>query len=95
MGIRLFPLAPHRITRVGEGDQGPNTGGMGAYSPAPVMTPEMDKRVMNEIIPPTLSALKAMGMPIKAYCLPAYYHQNRALPYRIQCSILAIRSARS
>ena len=47
--------------RVGEGDTGPNTGGMGAYSPAPVMTPQMTQRTMDEIIVPTLRAMKAMG----------------------------------
>jgi phosphoribosylamine---glycine ligase len=51
--------------RVGDGDTGPNTGGMGAYSPAPVMTPEMTARTMNEIIVPTLRAMKAMGSPFK------------------------------
>src|SRR3954451_7483380 len=48
-----------------DGDQGPNTGGMGAYSPAPVMTPEMTKRVMDEIVLPTVAAMKAMGARYK------------------------------
>ncbi len=51
--------------RVGEGETGPNTGGMGAYSPAPVMTPEMEARVMDEIIGPTVAAMKAEGQPYK------------------------------
>src|SRR3984893_12504979 len=51
--------------RVGDGDTGPNTGGMGAYSPAPVMTPEMTARTMNEIIVPTMRAMQAMGAPYK------------------------------
>jgi len=51
--------------RVGDGDQGPNTGGMGAYSPAPVMTPEISARVMTEIIEPTVAAMKAEGCPFK------------------------------
>ncbi len=51
--------------RVGDGDQGPNTGGMGAYSPAPVMTPEMSARVMREIVEPTVAAMKAEGCPFK------------------------------
>lgn len=49
--------------RVGEGDAGPNTGGMGAYSPAPVLTPELQKRVMEEIIMPTVNQMAADGMP--------------------------------
>jgi phosphoribosylamine--glycine ligase len=51
--------------RVGDSDTGPNTGGMGAYSPAPVMTREMEKRVMDEIVTPTVRALKQMGAPYK------------------------------
>ena len=51
--------------RVGDGDTGPNTGGMGAYSPAPIMTPEMSERVMAEIIRPTVAAMQAEGCPFK------------------------------
>jgi len=50
---------------VGEGDTGPNTGGMGAYSPAPVMTDAMCQRVMDEIITPTTKAMADMGHPYK------------------------------
>ena len=49
--------------RVGEGDTGPNTGGMGAYSPAPVMTAELEQRAMDEIVRPTARALAAAGTP--------------------------------
>ncbi len=61
--IALASAQDHK--RVGDGDKGPNTGGMGAYSPAPVMTPEMDARVMDKIILPTVRAMKAMGAPYK------------------------------
>jgi phosphoribosylamine--glycine ligase len=61
--IALASAQDHK--RVGDGDTGPNTGGMGAYSPAPVMTPEMTARTMHEIIVPTLRAMKAMGSPYK------------------------------
>ena len=61
--IALASAQDHK--RVGDGDKGPNTGGMGAYSPAPVMTPEMEKRVMAEIVTPTVRAMKAMGAPYK------------------------------
>ena len=49
--------------RVGDGDTGPNTGGMGAYSPAPVVTPAVHARVLREVIEPTLRGLAAEGMP--------------------------------
>jgi phosphoribosylamine---glycine ligase len=49
--------------RVGDGDVGPNTGGMGAYSPAPVMTPELVYRTMREIIEPTMRGMAEMGAP--------------------------------
>lgn len=49
--------------RVGEGDTGPNTGGMGAYSPAPVLTPELEAQVMDRIIRPTAATLAAEGTP--------------------------------
>jgi phosphoribosylamine--glycine ligase len=51
--------------RVGENDTGPNTGGMGAYSPAPVMTDEMTRRTMDEIVWPTVKAMAARGTPFK------------------------------
>jgi len=51
--------------RVGDGDTGPNTGGMGAYSPAPVMTPAMVERTLVEIIKPTAAAMAARGTPFK------------------------------
>jgi phosphoribosylamine---glycine ligase len=49
--------------RVGEGDTGPNTGGMGAYSPASILTPELEHRAMAEIVEPTVRALAANGTP--------------------------------
>ncbi|PZM09199.1 phosphoribosylamine--glycine ligase [Rhizobium tubonense] len=49
--------------RVGDGDTGPNTGGMGAYSPAPVMTPDMVERTMKEIIEPTMRGMAESGYP--------------------------------
>jgi phosphoribosylamine--glycine ligase len=65
-GETAVPLASAQDhKRVGDGDTGPNTGGMGAYSPAPVMTPEMTARTMDEIVRPTLKAMKAMGCPYK------------------------------
>ncbi len=65
-GKRAVELASaHDHKRVGEGESGPNTGGMGAYSPAPVMNARMRERVMQEIVDPTLKGMAAMGTPFK------------------------------
>ena len=59
--VALASAQDHK--RVGEGDTGPNTGGMGAYAPAPVLTPELQHRAMEEIVLPTARALAAAGTP--------------------------------
>ncbi len=65
-GKTTLPLATAQDHKaVGEGDTGPNTGGMGAYSPAPVMTNQMIDRVMAEIIEPTAAAMADMGYTYK------------------------------
>jgi phosphoribosylamine--glycine ligase len=63
-GARTVALASAQDhKRVGEGDTGPNTGGMGAYSPAPVLTPDLEARSMREIVEPTARAMADAGMP--------------------------------
>ena len=65
-GEHVLPLASAQDhKRVGDGDTGPNTGGMGAYSPAPVMTAEMTRRTLDEIILPTVRGMSARGTPFK------------------------------
>jgi phosphoribosylamine--glycine ligase len=65
-GEHALPLAAAQDhKRAFDGDKGPNTGGMGAYSPAPVMTDAVCAKVMERIIHPTLKAMKAMGAPFK------------------------------
>lgn len=59
--VALASAQDHK--RVGEGDTGPNTGGMGAYSPAPVLTPELAARAMREIVEPTARAMAEAGTP--------------------------------
>jgi phosphoribosylamine---glycine ligase len=60
----VLPLATSQDhKRRDDGDQGPNTGGMGAYSPAPIVTPALHARIMREVIAPTLSGLRADGNP--------------------------------
>ncbi len=65
-GETALPLASAQDHKqVGDGDTGPNTGGMGAYSPAPIMTAEMERRVLDEIIRPTVLAMREEGRPYK------------------------------
>ena len=61
--LALVSAQDHK--RVGDGDTGPNTGGMGAYSPAPVMTAEINERTMREIILPTVAAMEKRGTPFR------------------------------
>ena len=63
-GDTVLPLATSQDHKArDEGDVGPNTGGMGAYSPAPVVTATIEKRIMDEVIQPTLDGMKADGNP--------------------------------
>ena len=67
-GVNALPFASSQDhKRIFDGDQGPNTGGMGAYSPAPVVTPEVHARTMREIIMPTLRGMAAEGAPFSGF----------------------------
>jgi phosphoribosylamine--glycine ligase len=67
-GKNILPFATSQDhKRVGNGDTGPNTGGMGAYSPAPVVTPDIHQRIMNEVINPTVQGMASEGMPYKGF----------------------------
>ena len=67
-GEHILPLATSQDHKArDDGDSGPNTGGMGAYSPAPVITPEMSDRIMETVIQPTVSGLAAEGCPYTGF----------------------------
>ena len=67
-GRTALPMATSQDhKRVGDGDTGPNTGGMGAYSPAPVVTPEVHARVMREVVEPTVAGMIADGTPFTGF----------------------------
>ena len=67
-GRTALPMATSQDhKRVGDGDTGPNTGGMGAYSPAPVVTPEVHARVMREVVNPTVQGMLADGVPFTGF----------------------------
>jgi len=72
--------------RVGEGDTGPNTGGMGAYSPAPLLTNKLEEKIKKKIIEPTLKAMKDLGHPYKGF-LYAGLMINKGEPYLIEYNI--------
>ena len=64
-GLPMATSQNHK--RIGEGDTGPNTGGMGAYSPAPVVTSDVFERIMAEVIEPTVAGMAADGMPYTGF----------------------------
>ena len=67
-GVQALPLATSQDhKRLRDGDAGPNTGGMGAYSPAPVVTPKVHSRVMREIIQPAIAGMAAEGTPYTGF----------------------------
>ncbi len=67
-GTQVLPLATSQDhKRLLDGDAGPNTGGMGAYSPAPIVTPALHARIMREVIHPTLRGLAADGTPYTGF----------------------------
>ena len=72
--------------RVGEGETGENTGGMGAYSPAPIITNKIEKKIINKIIKPTLSALKRKGKPFTGFLYAGLMIKNDN-PYLIEYNI--------
>jgi len=67
-GRTALPMATSQDhKRVGDGDTGPNTGGMGAYSPAPVVTPEVHARIMREVVNPTVQGMLKDGIPFTGF----------------------------
>jgi phosphoribosylamine--glycine ligase len=67
-GTEVLPMATSQDhKRIGEGDTGPNTGGMGAYSPAPVVDAAVHRRIMDEVIHPTLAGMAAEGTPYRGF----------------------------
>ncbi|MEN9062256.1 phosphoribosylamine--glycine ligase [Ponticoccus litoralis] len=85
--------------RVGEGDTGPNTGGMGAYSPAPVMTPEVTQRALDEIVRPTMAEMARRGTPYQGVLYVGLMIEDgapRLVEYNVrfgdpECQVLMMR----
>ena len=99
-GENLLPIGTAQDhKRVGEGDTGPNTGGMGAYSPAPVLTDAVAARAMDEIIRPTMRVMAERGMPYRGVLYAGLMIENdqpRLVEYNVrfgdpECQVLMMR----
>ena len=97
VAIPLASAQDHK--RVGDGDTGPNTGGMGAYSPAPIVTEAMADTIMDTIITPTMAGMKAEGVPYKGVLYAGLMIEDgepRLLEYNVrfgdpECQVLMMR----
>ena len=84
-GKHVLPMATSQDhKRLLDGDQGPNTGGMGAYSPAPVVTPAVYQRVMDEIILPTVRGMQADGNEFTGFLYAGLMIDHTGAPYTIE-----------
>ena len=84
-GEHVLPMATSQDhKRLLDGDQGPNTGGMGAYSPAPVVTPAVYERAMNEIILPTVRGMKADGIEFTGFLYAGLMIDANGAPFTIE-----------
>jgi len=87
-GRTALPMATSQDhKRVGDGDTGPNTGGMGAYSPAPVVTPEVHARVMREVVEPTVAGMIADGMPFTGFLYAGLMIDDSGAPKVIEFNV--------
>jgi phosphoribosylamine--glycine ligase len=84
-GTNVLPLATSQDhKRLLDGDQGPNTGGMGAYSPAPVVTPEVHARVMREIVDPTVRGMAQDGIPFTGFLYAGLMIDAKGAPRTVE-----------
>ena len=84
-GEHVLPMATSQDhKRVGDGDTGPNTGGMGAYSPAPVVTSDIHRRIMDEVIYPTVRGMAAEGHPYKGFLYAGLMIDDNGAPKVIE-----------
>ena len=87
-GKTALPMATSQDhKRVGDGDTGPNTGGMGAYSPAPVVTPEVHARVMREVVNPTVAGMIADGIPFTGFLYAGLMIDQNGAPKVIEFNV--------
>ena len=87
-GTTALPMATSQDhKRVGDGDTGPNTGGMGAYSPAPVVTPQVHARILREVIEPTVRGMAADGVPFTGFLYAGLMIDKTGAPKVIEFNV--------
>jgi len=87
-GTHYVPMASSQDhKRIGDGDTGPNTGGMGAYSPAPVVTPEVERRIREEIIEPTLRGMAIERAPFTGFLYAGLMIDKSGAPKVIEFNV--------
>jgi phosphoribosylamine--glycine ligase len=87
-GTTVLPMATSQDhKRVGDGDTGPNTGGMGAYSPAPVVTPEVHARILREVVEPTVRGMAADGVPFSGFLYAGLMIDGAGAPRVIEFNV--------
>ncbi|HIE55704.1 MAG TPA: phosphoribosylamine--glycine ligase, partial [Chromatiaceae bacterium] len=87
-GRNILPMASSQDHKAaGEGDTGPNTGGMGAYSPAPVVTPEIHDRIMEEVIRPTILGMAAEGSPFTGFLYAGLMIDAQGVPKVLEFNV--------
>lgn len=87
-GQKALPLASSQDHKARfDGDKGPNTGGMGAYSPAPVVTPEVHDRILREVIEPTLDGMRARGTPYQGFLYAGLMITADGRPFVIEFNV--------
>lgn len=87
-GKTALPMATSQDhKRVGDGDTGPNTGGMGAYSPAPVVTPEVHARILREVVEPTVAGMAADGTPFTGFLYAGLMIDEAGAPKVIEFNV--------
>ena len=98
-GETVLPIGTAQGKRVGDGDSGPNTGGMGAYSPAPVLSDKIAKRALDQIIRPCMAEMAKRGMPYQGVLYAGLMikdGQPRLVEYNVrfgdpECQVLMMR----
>jgi phosphoribosylamine--glycine ligase len=87
-GKHALPMATSQDhKRIFDGDAGPNTGGMGAYSPAPVVTPAVERRILDEVIAPTLAGMAADGAPFTGFLYAGLMIDRHGAPKVIEFNV--------